>query len=272
MNLFRIVGLAARAWMFAARGAVVGRVCEPFLFVTICHLVLLIVLGTFHVPALAPIFEPVVRTLGGEDAVHYPQHFWTLPEVFRSASLVVTLLISPFAFAVATARFAGRPGPWSEARRRAGALLSVAVLGPGLAWGITSLFDLVPEKVALRGFVIRMGLQGIELGLIILLYGSLAYALCFLALGGLPLGPALRRSLGLARLLPLPTLLLVAAPLGILFPLNFFLLEMDLSETGLAPESVGLIIVCRVVLQMILSLLAIGSLTYVYLRIVGDAK
>lgn len=266
MNLIQAVGVTASAWLSALRGMLRPPVREPFLLLGGIELLLLIGLGFFHAPLLAPALLPVVRTLGGEGAIHYPEHFWALPELLRDASLAVHLLLAPFALATAVLRFAGERGRWSQASRRAPALLGIGLLGPGLTWTITTLFDLIPTEVALRSFVIRMGLQGVELLLIALVYTALAYAIAGVVLGERPIGRALAGSITLAGLLPLPTFFLVAVPLAALFPLDFFLFEMDVSQTGLAPETVGLLLALRVVLRMFLVALATGGLTDLYLR------
>jgi hypothetical protein len=272
LNVFQAVGITAGGWGFAARGVLRPPVREPMLVVTGLQLLLLIGIGFFHEPALAPVLEPVVRWIGGEAATHYPQHFWILPELLRTAGLAISLLVSPFAMAVATMRFAGGPGPWTDAFDRTPALLVLGLLGPGVAWTITSAFDRIPEDIALTSFVVRMGLQGAELVLLALLYSGLAYSVAYLMIGNRSLGHAIASSVRLSRNLAMPTFLLVALPLGLLFPLTFFLYEMDLSQAGIAPEAVGLLLALRIVLRIFLVALTVGGLTDLYLRSQGATE
>lgn len=269
MNVIEAVGITANGWVYSLRGILRPPVREPFFVLAGLELLLLLALGFFYEPAVAPVFAPVVRGIGGVAATHFPEHLWALPEILRTAAAVLAVLFYPFALAVATLRFAGRPGAWSEAFARAGSLLPLGLLGPGLAWTITTLFDRIPVEVALRSFVIRMGLQGVELLAIALLYTLLAYAVADVMLRGRSVGPALAASIHLAGRLAMPTFLLVAVPLALLFPLTFFLYEMDVSETGLAPEAVGLLLALRVVLKILLIATATGGLTDLYLRSTG---
>ena len=266
MNVFQVVGLAAGAWGAAARGVLHPPVREPFLLLCGVHLLLLIGLGYFHAPALAPVMEPLVRWLGSEEATHYPEHFWALPEILRNAELVIAVLLGPLVLGVATLRFARGSAAWREAFARMPALLALGVLGPGLSWTITSLFDLIPLEFTLQSFMIRMGLQAAELLLIALVYTSLAYSIAFLLIAGRPLGAALRGSLQLTARLPMPTFLLVGVPLAILFPPTFFMYEMDMGEAGLPPDAVGLLLTARIALQVIFAALTVGGLTHLFMH------
>jgi hypothetical protein len=272
MNVFQGVGLAAGGWGSAFRGLLHPPVREPFLLLFGVQLLLLIALGYFHAPVLAPIMEPVVRWLGGEEATHYPEHFWALPEILRNAELVVFIVLGPLALGVGTLRFARGSAAWGEAFARTPALLTLGVLGPGLSWTITSLFDLIPLEFSLQSFVIRMGLQAAELLSIALVYTALAYSIAFVLIAGRPLGPALRDSIRLAARLPIPTFLLVAVPLAILFPPTFFMYEMDMGEAGLPPDAVGLLLTARILLQVIFAALSVGGLTDLFLHSTGPRR
>lgn len=266
MNLFQGVGLAAGAWASAFRATLRPPVREPILLLCGVQLLLLIGLGYFHAPALVRWMAPVVRWLGGEEATHYPEHFWALPEILRNAELPIAVLLAPIALGVATLRFARGSAPWREAFDRTAALIAIGVLGPGSAWTITSLFDLIPLEFSLRSFNIRMGLQGAELLSIALVYSGLAYSIAYVLLDRRPLGSALLASLRLAARLPIPTFLLVAVPMGVLFPPTFFMFEMDMGEAGLPPDAVGLLLALRIVLQAAFATLSLGGLTDLFLR------
>jgi hypothetical protein len=269
VNLYQTIGFVAQAWLAAARASLRAEVWTPLLVLTGVQSAVLLGLIYFYVPGLSPIAEPLVRGLGGEIATHYPDHYWALPAMFRNTNVFVTVLVGSLAFAVATLNCARAPGGWVLVISRAPALISLALLGPGLAWIITSLFNLIPLEVVLRSFVIRLGLQGIELGIIVIIQSMLAYGIAFVVLADRPLGAAISGSFHLARLVAIPTLILVAAPLAILFPPTFFLLEMDASEKGLIPESVALIMGAQLLLRLLLNMLLVGSLTHVFMRATG---
>lgn len=265
MNLYRAVGTVAQAWMFALRGVRRARTREPFVLVGGIQLILLIALGHFHTPALAGFLTPVVRWLGGEGATHYPDHFWALPEVIRGADTILAILFTFIAWGVATLRFSERAAPWSAGFRRSGALMGIGLLSAGTVWIITSLFDLIPIEITMRSFIIRMGFQGIELLMIVLVQSLLAYAIAFVLLDGRTFGGALAGSVGFFRQRWMTTFLLLALPAAILFPMTFFLFEMNMDEAGLVPEGVGMLLTVRLVIRVFFDVLVVGGLTFVFL-------
>ena len=266
MNLYRDIGIAARAWVFAVRGIGRETTLEPFLLIGLAQAILLAGLVWFYLPALAQILEPVVRGIGGEEATHYPHHLWTLPETWRTTNLILLLTVTVIMRAVATARYANAPAIWSAAFGRAPALILIAIAGPGVAWGITTAFNQIPTEISLSSFVIRIGLQGLELGMIVIVESLVGYAIAFVMLDGAGPLRAIGASVGLALRHPLPTLLILAVPAVILFPPTFFLVEMDVAQSGLSPEGVALAWTLRLIVEWALLILVTGGLTGIYLH------
>ena len=119
MIVYQTIGEVAQAWIFALRALGRPQVREPFFVVGGLQLILLLALGNFHAVALAGFLAPVVRALGGEAALHYPDHFWALPEIYRSANTAFGIFFTYTAWGVATIRFAGEQVTWQEVIRRA---------------------------------------------------------------------------------------------------------------------------------------------------------
>ena len=164
MIVYQVVGTVTRSWWFAVRCLQYGRVREPFFVLAGAQLGVLILLGQFHAEWLAGALTPVVSTLGGEAATHYPEHFWLLPELYRNANVLVMILFGVFAHAAAIAGFAARADRWAPAFQRAGALVPLGLLNFGTAWAITSAFDLIPQEIVFYSSIVRLGFQGIDIG------------------------------------------------------------------------------------------------------------
>lgn len=265
MNVYQVVGTVVQAWGFALRCLQFGRVREPFFVLAGLQLGVLILLGQFHAEWFAGALTPVVRALGGEAATHYPEHFWLLPELYRNANAGLMILFGVFIHAAAIAGFASRSNRWSPAFRRAGALIPIGFLHFGIAWAITSAFNLVPEEIVFYSSIIRLGLQGVELGLILILSSLLAYAPVLVVLDDASFPRALAGSVRLCLRMPLQTLLVVAVPVALMFPPTFFLYEMNLDMAGLAPETVGLLLIAIVVVRVCFDVVVVGGLTCLYL-------
>ena len=57
----------------------------------------------------------------------------------------------------------------------------------------------------------------------------------------------------------------MALPAAILFPLNFFVFEMNMDEAGLVPEGAGMLLTVRLVIRVFLDVLVVGGLTFLFL-------
>jgi hypothetical protein len=266
MNIFRIVGTVAQSWLFALRCLGYGRVREPFFVLGGLQLIVLILLGEFHQEWLAGAITPVVRLLGGDAATHYPEHFWRLPEIYRTANAVLMIGLGIFAYGAAISGFVARADRWRPAFTKGAALVPVALLTTGVSWAITSAFNQIPMEIALRSSIIRLGLQAVELGLVVVVLSAFAYAPAFIVLEGASAGRALAESWRLMRRLPLHTLLVIAVPMGVLFPPTFFLFEMNMDEAGLVPDVVGLLLTLLLVIRVFFDVLVIGGLTFLFVH------
>jgi hypothetical protein len=270
--VYQTIGEIAQAWIFALRSLRRPQVREPFFIVGGLQLILLLALGNFHSVALAGFMAPVVRALGGEAALHYPDHFWALPEIYRSATTVLGILFTYTAWGVATLRFAGEHGTWQEGFRRAPALMAVAVFATGTPWLITSLFDLIPTDITLRTTNIRLGLQGIELLMIVITKSLVAFAIPFILLLGMPFAEAVTRSAKLLRHSWLTIFAMIAIPMAILFPSTFFMFEMDMSAKGMRPEGVGLLLTANIVIRLCFDSLVVGGVTAIFIHRTGRSS
>lgn len=137
----------ALAWQGAVRTlAQLGRPATwaPWLVLGAVQFVLLALLVNFAHPLLSAWMAPVVRRMGGEEALHYPGLFRALPGIYATCDLAIGAVLGSLVVGAATRifanRFLGRPaaplGALAEAGRRAFALVVAQLPFHLLALGI----------------------------------------------------------------------------------------------------------------------------------------
>ncbi|MCK4775221.1 MAG: hypothetical protein KAT30_10565, partial [Candidatus Krumholzibacteria bacterium] len=67
-------------------------VLGPFLIFAALQFLLLVSLTLFSVSPLAVVMVPVVKLLGGEEALHYPMHMILLPQMYHQVYLPLAIL------------------------------------------------------------------------------------------------------------------------------------------------------------------------------------
>ncbi len=78
----------------------------PFVVIAFIQLLVLEILCFASRFPLGGFFNPIVRTLWGEEFTHYPNNFIVLPKLFQYAQMPIYVLISSFLIAVAIASIA----------------------------------------------------------------------------------------------------------------------------------------------------------------------
>lgn len=68
-------------------------VLGPFLIFAALQFLLLVSLTLFSVSPLAVVMVPVVKLLGGEEALHYPMHMILLPQMYHQVYLPLAILV-----------------------------------------------------------------------------------------------------------------------------------------------------------------------------------
>lgn len=270
MNLFRPVGTIALALLSTVRSVFGLKIWVYLGGTTTLRAAVLLLLFYFHHPAVVSFAAPLVRTLGGNEATHYPELMYALPHMFRSIDRWLMAVVGSVAIGGAVAAFAKAYGFLLPRRTFSGKVLvalNLVLLGAvslELAMLVERLFDLVPDDYKLSSTMIRLGLSGIELLVAIIVQCALAYTTAWVVLRGDAPWSALRDSAISAARTPLVTFLLVAVPAAMVFPFHFALYEMDLSERDLPPEIMAILLAARLVLELVLTFLREGSLTRVF--------
>jgi hypothetical protein len=271
MNLFRSLGVAGRAYRSAVSSIFRGSFWLPFLVIAAFQIAVLGLLVSFHRPVFSGLGVPLVELLGGERATHYPFLYLFLPAMYAKAVLVLAIFVASLMTAVATLYFARALGlqvegsVWQAALRRAPALILVAAIPAAAIYGLGELLGLVPAQQVLENSKIRWGLRGGMLLSIIVLQSLLAYTAAWIVLEGHRALPALRDSIRVAARTFLPTLIVVAIPVVLLYPLGYLSQRADLFVGKLRPETVTLFISARILAELLFGFLLVGAITRLFL-------
>ncbi|MEJ2722904.1 MAG: hypothetical protein P8181_17465, partial [bacterium] len=65
----------------------------PFVILAAIKLALLLLAGLFWLPGLVGVVAPILGSLAGEDALHFPSHMKMLPDIYRVADIFVMITI-----------------------------------------------------------------------------------------------------------------------------------------------------------------------------------
>jgi hypothetical protein len=261
--------------MWAIRSALAcalrGRLWLPFVLNAGVNLLLLGALLHFYNGLLAPVLVPIVKGMTNESATHYPNFYLALPLVFSRLELILSILVTCVLAGAATALFAqafGRTEPrdaWRVSLRRYPSLLIVTALLGVCLFAIPFLGRLVPQELALQNSMVRWGLRGGLLFLSILVQTLFVYAAAWIILRGQRSLPAIGKSLRLSSATLVPTFLLVAIPVVLLYPLGFLTSRGDLFVSKFRPEAVTGLLVLQIALELLLGFVLVGAITRLFL-------
>lgn len=131
MNALEQVALAWQAMLSTLAELARPSTWAPWLVMGAVQALLILLFWNFAHPALSAWMTPMVRALGGEEALHYPGLFRALPGMYATVDLVIGALLGSVAVGAATLIFSdgflGRPvspgASLREAARRALALV-----------------------------------------------------------------------------------------------------------------------------------------------------
>lgn len=225
----------------------------------------------FHHRAILPIGLPLIKLLGGEAATHYPILFYALPTMFSRANLVVDVLIASIAGGAATVLFARASGfadthkAWGWAWRCAPTLIPMNILVMGLLFGVAALGRLVPRELVLQNAMVRWGIRGGTMLLFIVIQSFFVYTTAWVVLMGHKIGPAFRDSFRVTLRTFLPTLLVVALPALLLFPISYAGSRVDVIASKFRPEVVVGVLGAQIALEILATFLLVGAATRLFL-------
>jgi len=275
MKMLEQLALAGQALWFALRELRAGWLWVPWLVLGVLQCAVLLALLGFPHPLLAWALAPLVRAIGGEPALHYPDFYRALPLLYSRADLVVGSLAGAVATGWSTRLFAARwrremlpaGGAWAEIAPRALTLVLAQLPFQLLVLLFSGLLD---RALAGQGglaqrlgyFVTLGGVAGLQA---LFLYLPALVVIerrgLWSAFAGLPRAWArgfwAAFLLGLVALLPLLPLAGLGQGSGLLV------------DRG-TPELVGWVTAMQLLVGLAVSFLLAGSSTLVYLGVVAD--
>jgi hypothetical protein len=262
--------VASWAWRSVFSMMLRPIVWGPLVVVTAVQFAVLAIVVSFHQPLVLPIGLPLVRLLGGDVSTHYPVFYYALPTIFSRANLVIGSLVASVAGGTATLLFAHYWGlgdakeAWRRAFRSAPTLIPLTLLVIGMLYGIGALVRLVPQEAMLSKPAVRWGTRGGMLLAFVLVQSFLGYSTAWVVLMGHKLLPAIRDSLKVAGITLLPTLMVVALPTVITFPLSYVTSRIDLIAQKLRPETTLALVSAQIVVELFATFLLAGALTRLF--------
>jgi hypothetical protein len=222
-------------------------------------------------PALSWLMAPLLRWVGGEDVLRYPELFRRLPSLSRDAGLVIGALAAPVAAGVSTRLFErhyrelplAAAGAWAEGGKRAVALL---VAGLPLAVAALGLHTMLPalEGVRLSGLA-RAVAPFVAGAALLFLRASLAYVPALVVLGRRsgPRALADVSSTWVRGFVPAAVALLLLSPLAALGTV-LVSLSGGFVNHG-APEAVAALVLARAATDALGGMLASGAVTLAWI-------
>ena len=270
MDPLRSLGLAGWAWRAALRAAARPQVWLPFLLIAACELAVLGALLSFHEPWMMSAAVPLLHSLVGERATHYPDFFLYLPAVYARIVLVISVLVASPLIGGATLLFArefglaSKASVWRRVLALTPTLVVLAAVPAAALYGISALGGLVPRELMLHRSLYRWAFRGGLLLALVLIQSLLAYSTAWVALEGHRIGPALRDSIRVTARTFLPTCIVVGAPVLVLFPLNYLEQRLDLFATKLVPEALTGVVLLGIAIEIPLGFLLVGAITRLF--------
>ncbi len=241
-------------------------VLVPFIVYALVQLFLVAGLVFFMYPPFSFLFLPLLRWLGGEAALHYPNYFLGLPQAFDLLNLGLSGILGIGVVGAATLLFAAndRKATWGSrmqnVRARYGHLfgawlvetaLSLAVIYGCAAWAASN-----PALGKYLGVVRVLG--------VIFVGALLGFTSALIMLERQPFPSAIVMSMRSFARYGIFAFIFVGVPSLLQFPIQFLLSKSAVIVQKLNPEIIAGIVGASIVAGMISNFLIIGALTNLY--------
>jgi hypothetical protein len=260
------IGLLLWSWketLVAARKPVV---LLPFFVYALVQAFIVAGLVFFMYPPFSFLFIPLLRTLGGETALHYPNYFLGLPQAFDLLNLILSGILGVGVIGLAILLFAANRRPANLRARvklvrgRYGHLLgawfvetalSLAVIYGCAAWAADAP-ELGPYLAAAR-----------VLG-VIFVSALFAFTGVLIVLERQSFPSAIANSLRLFGRYGLPAFVMIGLPALLQLPVQYLLSKSAIIVQKLNPEIIAGVVCAGILAGMISNYLVIGAITNLY--------
>jgi hypothetical protein len=238
----------------------------PFTIYAVFQLLLLAGLVFFIYPPFSFIFLPLHRALYGEAALHYPNNFIVLPQLFDTLNIVLSGIMGILVIGVATLLF------YASSNRQA-LKLNVTPVGKRYfhlfaAWlGETGLILLlIFGSVWLGAQYPSVGtyITAFRVGGVVFISAVFAFTTALILIDQQPFWAALAKSAKIFASYAILTFFLVGLPTLVQLPIHFVLSNAATIVRKLNPEIIAFAIGAGVVSSMLSNYFIVGTITHLY--------
>ena len=245
-------------------------VMAPFIIFAAIQFLVLVCLALFHVPPLATLMVPVVKLLGGNEALHYPMHLILLPRMYHIVYLPLAVVagFGLFGWAVSLmVEHHERAGVEIDRRQRRSVislLPSLIVLGivyvvsvTGLQLLASSLAGVIAHPKA-AGVVSLAGVAGV-----VVVQSLIVYSVYFLVVRTPNPIEALAASIGFGRRHLRLTSLVIFTVFLIHMPIDYLVQRADRVVLKFDPELIFVLLAAGIVVEIATSYFLFAATTSV---------
>jgi hypothetical protein len=247
-----------------------GRAFLIFFLYAAAQLSVLFMLMNYAYEPFSPFLVPLIERAYGESALHYPNNFLALPSLFNWASIILSGFVGVSVVATATGLFASI---YKEKQLQLGRsfkqslpkyfILLVVWLIETMV--LLAVFALIPQVMLKLQVYSNLVLHGATFAVSVFFGGLFAYTTANIILAQEGILPAIRKSFSLFIKSPLVTMLLIAIPNLLRFPLDFLSGKPLLIIDKFNPEIVGVVIGLSILVSVFSNYFMIGTITRFFL-------
>ncbi len=265
------LNLALWSLMRALRALRRPALVLPLFVYAVAQAALLLLLTNFHQPPWVAALAPVIQTLYGEGALHYPVLFIVLPNLFNFMNTFLAGILGAYLWGVGilyVVRHLGDQalGGWGDAGGRYGHLFLSQL--PVILFALLVFFaprEFLPFAQELSGNALRAYRYGL-LALGILVESLFLFAPVAVLIEGRSAFPAIARGFELWRRNFLAALLIVGLPTLLHVPLSYTYRHASSVVSDFSPETVGFLVVVDIALFLFTNFLVLFAGTTVFIQ------
>jgi len=260
-------------WMQCFKSMRSVQTFVPFLLYAIIQTLLLYSLLNFSKPPFSSLFVPIIQSLFGEPALHYPNFFMVLSPLYSQINIILSGLIGIVIIGMATYIFAGT---FNGERNGLGQSFKITLPKYGILfiiWIIETAFILVmiigvPQilnSLLQPSYRLSRIFELVGLLLAIVVASIFAYTTVLIILDKQKLFQSIAKTFLIFKKNAVTSFFLVALPTLLYFPINYLTKKAPILVTKFSPEIIVILLGTGIVISFFSSYFMIGSITRFYL-------